>query len=129
MRIGGWRERIFSGEFDRAAFILYFLGAVVERGEQILAVALEIHRRAPRERAAQPRRRRDEEVAGSRRAHAADPAAHEMGRDPASGHFDFGKLGHGISGGPPGAHANTRAFRYSAGRDPPISEDLAVSVA
>ena len=29
MRIGGWRERIFSGELDRAAFIVYFLGAVV----------------------------------------------------------------------------------------------------
>jgi putative nucleotidyltransferase with HDIG domain len=29
MRIGGWRERVFSGEFDRAAFIVYFLGAVV----------------------------------------------------------------------------------------------------
>ncbi|HKA16515.1 MAG TPA: HD domain-containing phosphohydrolase [Myxococcota bacterium] len=25
----GWRERMFSGEFDRAAFIVYFLGAVV----------------------------------------------------------------------------------------------------
>lgn len=25
----GWRERIFSGELDRAAFIVYFLGAVV----------------------------------------------------------------------------------------------------
>jgi putative nucleotidyltransferase with HDIG domain len=24
-----WRERVFSGEFDRAAFIVYFLGAVV----------------------------------------------------------------------------------------------------
>ena len=29
MRIGGWKERIFSGELDRAAFIVYFLGAVV----------------------------------------------------------------------------------------------------
>src|SRR5256885_410008 len=29
MRIGGWRERIFSGELDRAAVIVYFLGAVV----------------------------------------------------------------------------------------------------
>src|SRR5262245_36118283 len=29
MRIGGWRERIFSGELDRAAFVVYFLGAVV----------------------------------------------------------------------------------------------------
>jgi len=29
MRISGWRERIFSGELDRAAFIVYFLGAVV----------------------------------------------------------------------------------------------------
>src|SRR5258706_13507209 len=26
---GDWRERIFSGELDRAAFIVYFLGAVV----------------------------------------------------------------------------------------------------
>src|SRR5262245_28795137 len=25
----GWHERIFSGELDRAAFIVYFLGAVV----------------------------------------------------------------------------------------------------
>src|SRR5688500_16471567 len=29
MRIGGWRERVFSGELARAAFIIYFLGAVV----------------------------------------------------------------------------------------------------
>jgi putative nucleotidyltransferase with HDIG domain len=27
--MSGWRERIFSGELDRAAFIVYFLGAVV----------------------------------------------------------------------------------------------------
>ncbi len=27
--MGGWLERIFSGELDRAAFIVYFLGAVV----------------------------------------------------------------------------------------------------
>ncbi len=29
MRTGGWRERVLSGELDRAAFIVYFLGAVV----------------------------------------------------------------------------------------------------
>jgi len=29
MAKSGWRERIFSGELDRAAFIVYFLGAVV----------------------------------------------------------------------------------------------------
>ena len=29
MKLGDWRERIFSGELDRAAFIVYFLGAIV----------------------------------------------------------------------------------------------------
>jgi putative nucleotidyltransferase with HDIG domain len=29
MAKSGWRQRIFSGELDRAAFIVYFLGAVV----------------------------------------------------------------------------------------------------
>ena len=105
--------------------------AVVERGEQVLAVPLEPGRRASGERAAQPCGRGDEEVARPRGAHAADPAAHEMGRDPAARHLDFGELGHGVSAWAPRGRSNTRAFRFvtAQSRDPPISEDLAVSVA
>jgi putative nucleotidyltransferase with HDIG domain len=38
MANSGWRERIFSGELDRAAFIVYFLGAIVPLGGFALVV-------------------------------------------------------------------------------------------
>ena len=76
------------------------------------------HRGAARERAAQPRGRRDEEVARPRRAHAPDPAAHEVGRDPAARDLDFGELGHGISGSVAMRGRAHRAHRRPTGPHP-----------
>jgi len=90
-----WFASVSSRGLTAPAQVQQHAPLVVQRHQQVLALAFERADLAPGQRRDQPARRRQEEVARRPAAHARDAAPDQVGREQPAGDLDLGQLRHG----------------------------------